>query len=454
MIGKIPALGPEYFDFSQAVRKAQQVVEEFREKASRALDAAQPKKYANAMKQAATSVARSVGAMRRSLAGFDEIERMDRLRVAATVQKSKEQLLLEYLETVDFQKLINRLTAVRMETARLAETMNVVISRIDMTNVSMQNQEAALLRHATVWQSTGAYINTVATAQQRLNQMITHWMNQSGLMVSHCANLKLALSSMLLQLGATADVMETATLQSDALLGRWSALQYGASTLGVSLNTLRGRLAGVFDGGVQSALTGADNQLRQQLFMMQQYLQSSFFPAWKQAWSQIAGVVSTQMAVVPNSVKPMLNSTITLFNRFLAKLTQGFNQWVNSTNQLQLWLGRQTGIIIPTIPSITAPNIPLLAKGAVLPANNPFLAVVGDQHHGTNIEAPLTTIQEALATVLSDSVSANLAGHEATVAVLRQILEAVLGISVGDDVIGAAAQRYRSKMAVVTGGMV
>ena len=78
--------------------------------------------------------------------------------------------------------------------------------------------------------------------------------------------------------------------------------------------------------------------------------------------------------------------------------------------------------------------------------------MVGDQRHGTNIEAPLTTIQEALGLVMQDYISANLAGHEATVAVLREILEAVLGISIGDDVIAGAVGRYQTRMAVVRGG--
>ena len=53
-----------------------------------------------------------------------------------------------------------------------------------------------------------------------------------------------------------------------------------------------------------------------------------------------------------------------------------------------------------SLKTVTAPAIPYLAKGAVLPANKPFMAVVGDQRHGTNVEAPLTTIQEAVAVVL------------------------------------------------------
>lgn len=96
-------------------------------------------------------------------------------------------------------------------------------------------------------------------------------------------------------------------------------------------------------------------------------------------------------------------------------------------------------------------SVPGLAKGAVLPANQPFLAMVGDQKSGKNVEAPLATIQEAVAQVMDGYAMADLAGHEATVGVLKEILEAVLGIEVGDSVIGAAAQRYNSKMAVVRG---
>lgn len=101
---------------------------------------------------------------------------------------------------------------------------------------------------------------------------------------------------------------------------------------------------------------------------------------------------------------------------------------------------------------IVAPQIPYLAKGAVLPANRPFMAVVGDQKHGTNVEAPLAVIQQAVSAVMEDYSAANMAGHEATVAVLRELLEAVLGISIGDDVIAGAVSRYQGKMAVVRGG--
>ena len=41
-------------------------------------------------------------------------------------------------------------------------------------------------------------------------------------------------------------------------------------------------------------------------------------------------------------------------------------------------------------------KVPRLATGAVIPPNQPFLAMLGDQRTGTNIEAPLETIKQAL----------------------------------------------------------
>lgn len=48
-------------------------------------------------------------------------------------------------------------------------------------------------------------------------------------------------------------------------------------------------------------------------------------------------------------------------------------------------------------------DIPHLAKGQVIPPNRQFLAMLGDQKSGTNVEAPLKTIEQALENVLKRS---------------------------------------------------
>ena len=50
--------------------------------------------------------------------------------------------------------------------------------------------------------------------------------------------------------------------------------------------------------------------------------------------------------------------------------------------------------------SIDLPRIPHLAQGAVIPPNREFMAVLGDQKSGTNIETPLSTMVEAFNTAM------------------------------------------------------
>ena len=47
-------------------------------------------------------------------------------------------------------------------------------------------------------------------------------------------------------------------------------------------------------------------------------------------------------------------------------------------------------------------HIPGLAQGAVIPPNNQFLAMLGDQKHGTNIETPLDTMVQAFKNAITE----------------------------------------------------
>ena len=156
--------------------------------------------------------------------------------------------------------------------------------------------------------------------------------------------------------------------------------------------------------------------------------------------------------------KHSANAIIAILNGLLIAVTTALNALFaalnNTTIEIPPWLPVYGGKKFKfNLKTLTAPQIPYLAKGAVLPANKPFLAVVGDQKHGTNIEAPLATIQEAVALTMEDLVAQNAAGQEATVTVLTQILQAVLGISIGDEQLAAAVDRSNRRRAVMRGGL-
>ena len=63
------------------------------------------------------------------------------------------------------------------------------------------------------------------------------------------------------------------------------------------------------------------------------------------------------------------------------------------------------------------------------------------------------TIKQAVAEVMEDLQAGQMAGFEAVVSVLREILSAVYGIELTDEDVGRAVQRWQRKQAIATGGV-
>lgn len=113
---------------------------------------------------------------------------------------------------------------------------------------------------------------------------------------------------------------------------------------------------------------------------------------WDAAWQAIGNTVNTVWDKMTNAIKTAVNGIIGFINRMISAVVTGINAVINALNGLSFDLpdifgGGHVGFNISTL---TAPQIPYLAQGAVIPANREFLAVLGDQSHGTNVEAPLT----------------------------------------------------------------
>ena len=108
---------------------------------------------------------------------------------------------------------------------------------------------------------------------------------------------------------------------------------------------------------------------------------------------------------IVSKIKGCVNSIIGAINGMIRGVVSGMNSVIRAINRLSFkipsWVpgygGKNFGFNISTI---SAPQIPYLATGAVIPPNAPFMAVLGDQKHGTNIEAPLDTIKQAVAEVI------------------------------------------------------
>ena len=185
------------------------------------------------------------------------------------------------------------------------------------------------------------------------------------------------------------------------------------------------------------------------------FLSAVFRGNWDAAWQAIGNTVNTVWDKMTNAIKTAVNGIIGFINRMISAVVTGINAVINALNGLSFDLpdifgGGHVGFNISTL---TAPQIPYLAQGAVIPANREFLAVLGDQSHGTNVEAPLDTIKQAVAEVMEDLQAGQMAGFEAVVSVLREILSAVYGIELTDEDVGHAVQRWQRKQLTATGGV-
>lgn len=117
-----------------------------------------------------------------------------------------------------------------------------------------------------------------------------------------------------------------------------------------------------------------------------------------QHWDELKATASDVWDGVTTTTKGAVNSIIGFINGMISAVTNGINAVIRALNSIQIdipsWVpglgGRHFGI---NMAELTAPQIPYLAQGAVIPANREFLAVLGDQKHGTNIEAPADLIR-------------------------------------------------------------
>ena len=148
--------------------------------------------------------------------------------------------------------------------------------------------------------------------------------------------------------------------------------------------------------------------------------------------------------------KTVVNALITGVNFVISKPFEGLNGILGTIQGIDIVGLKPFGWLSWRAP---VPQIPYLAQGAVLPPNKPFMAVVGDQRHGTNVEAPLATIQEAVALVMADQMGGMMAGFNAVTERQERILQAIFGLDISDGALAAAVQRHQDKMSTVTGGI-
>lgn len=102
------------------------------------------------------------------------------------------------------------------------------------------------------------------------------------------------------------------------------------------------------------------------------FIKYTFTGDWRNAWQSVKNIFFSIMSGLGDVIRAPINGIISMVN-----------QAIGAINNLIRGVNRIPHVNIPKIG-----KIPHLASGAVIPPNQEFLAMLGDQKSGNNIEAP------------------------------------------------------------------
>lgn len=126
----------------------------------------------------------------------------------------------------------------------------------------------------------------------------------------------------------------------------------------------------------------------------------------------IKGVFTGDLKMALDGVKKVakgiVNGVLIIVESFINNIIRGLNWLITKINSISLkvpsWVPGVGGKgWSPHIGQMSSISLPRLATGAVIPPNKEFLAVLGDQKSGTNIETPLATMVEAFKQAMAES---------------------------------------------------
>ncbi len=209
---------------------------------------------------------------------------------------------------------------------------------------------------------------------------------------------------------------------------------------------IKDRFVSTFDtlknGSIDSAKIIEEN-----FTMASDNIKDSFIGAWEEIKKSISEGGEMFVALsdgMGSAVKSLLNGMIDGINMSITKPLQDISKSFNILRTLDVNGSRP----FAGIPYLNVPAIPHLAQGAVIPPNKQFMAVLGDQTSGTNIEAPLDTIRQAVGEEFAPY-------FEQMIQATMQVVQAVnnKNLVIGDREIGKANARYLNQQKEIRGTM-
>lgn len=117
-------------------------------------------------------------------------------------------------------------------------------------------------------------------------------------------------------------------------------------------------------------------------------------------WDKLKTNTSDTWDEIKKAIKAPINAIIGFINGMIEGIVGAINSLIRLLNNFHVDIPANPFTDAVSIgfnfQELSVPKIPALATGAVIPPNKEFLAVLGDQKHGTNIEAPESLIRSII----------------------------------------------------------
>lgn len=149
---------------------------------------------------------------------------------------------------------------------------------------------------------------------------------------------------------------------------------------------------GVLGEGIEvllSTVKGIFNSIKQICSGFITFLKGAFTGNIDMALKGVLGILRGVANLVFSIFKTPVNEVIALFNAMGQTIVKAINNLIDGLNHIKVpdWVPGIGGKGI-NLSHANFRRVPYLAQGAVIPAGNPFLAVLGDQTRGNNLEMP------------------------------------------------------------------
>lgn len=194
-------------------------------------------------------------------------------------------------------------------------------------------------------------------------------------------------------------IMEKVELLKSNLQEKWTNIKTKANEIWTNIKT-----------DITDKVTG----LKDKVYEIVSGLRDKIIEKWNnlkrgtsEIFTELKETVIKIWDAMKEAIKKPLNAIIGGIEFFVNAIIDGINKLIEFLNGLHIdipsWVpdigGQTLGFAIEPLNNV---EIPRLAQGAVIPPNKEFIAMLGDQRQGMNIEAPLDTIRDAFQDVVSN----------------------------------------------------